>query len=80
MISCKEVVKTISSEDRKTWRRNIQVQLHLMICRHCGKYAKQLVLLKAGIQKIFSDNLNSSDKLKIKEVENRIIEKMKEKK
>lgn len=77
MLSCKEVVKTVSSEERTTWRRKLEVRLHLMMCRHCGKYAKQLELLKIGIQNLLSSKAKSADKSKIQNVENRVLEKLK---
>lgn len=77
MLSCKEVVKIVSSEDRPTWRRKLEIRLHLMMCHHCGKYAKQLEMMKAGFRKLFSSASKISDDKKIRELEDRVIEKAK---
>lgn len=77
MLSCKEVVKTVSSEERTTWRRKLEVRIHLMMCWHCGKYVKQLELLKIGIQNLLNSKVKSADKNKIQTVENRVLEKLK---
>jgi hypothetical protein len=48
MIRCKEVATLLSAgqvEDRSVWRRSA-VRLHLMMCRHCRRFARQLTLLK----------------------------------
>jgi hypothetical protein len=48
MIRCKEVA-TLLSTDRvasQSVSRRIAVRLHLMMCRHCRRFARQLALLK----------------------------------
>lgn len=76
MLSCKEVVKTVSSEERTTWRRKLEVRLHLMMCRHCGKYAKQLEILRLSFSKLFSAKSQNVDGKKVREIEDRVIDKV----
>jgi len=48
MLSCKEVSHLVSeSLDRKLpmWQR-IQVRLHLLMCRFCSRFRKQVLFLK----------------------------------
>lgn len=48
MIRCKEVATLLSTDQvgyQSVWRR-IAVRLHLMMCRHCRRFARQLTLLK----------------------------------
>jgi hypothetical protein len=73
MLNCKEVVKTVSSEGHPGWRRRLEVRLHLMICQHCGNYAKQLEVMKAGFKKIFSSNSRGVEESKIRELEERVL-------
>ncbi len=77
MLSCKEVVKKISSKEKATWRIQMQIRLHLFMCHHCGKYEKHLKILETSVKSFFvSENqkLKSED---VVELENKIIEKFK---
>ena len=76
MLSCKEIVKTLSSEDRSTWRKRLEVRVHLMMCQHCRKYAKHLEILKSGIKNLFSIKDKAADPNKITAIENEVIKKI----
>lgn len=77
MLSCKDVVKIISTEDRPTWRRRLSVRFHLLICHHCSRYARHLEILKTGFNSLFRSRLKSVDPKKIKEIEDRVVAKLK---
>ena len=76
MLTCKEIVKTLSSEDRRTWRRRLDVRVHLMMCQHCRKYAKHLEILKSGIKNLFSIKNKAADPDKITAIEDKVIKKI----
>ncbi len=44
MLSCKEVARIVASGelDEYTRGRRLALQLHLLTCRHCRQYARQL--------------------------------------
>ncbi len=44
MPTCKEVAKAIAQDELGTgpWRRGLALQLHLLMCRHCRRYAAQI--------------------------------------
>ena len=48
MLSCKEVSVLVSeSLDRKlAFRQRLAVRMHLLMCRFCSRYRKQLLFLK----------------------------------
>lgn len=77
MMSCKEIVKNISSDERPTWRRKVEIRLHLMMCHHCGKYAKHLELLKKGFKKLFVSKQTQDQTHEIAQLEERIVQKIK---
>lgn len=77
MLNCKEVVKVISSEERRSWRRKLEVRFHLFICSHCSRYAKQMEMLKSGFNNIMISKFKSISETKIKNLEDRVIEKIK---
>lgn len=48
MIRCKEVATLLSTDQvacQTVWRR-AAIRLHLMMCRHCSRFARQLTFLK----------------------------------
>jgi anti-sigma factor ChrR (cupin superfamily) len=77
MLNCKEAVKIISTEDRAHWRRKIRVRLHLLICHHCSKYAKQIEALRSGVRAIFESKKKQATDQKIKDLEQKIISNLK---
>lgn len=76
MLSCKEVVKIMSSEDASVWRRRFNVRFHLWICHHCRKYARHIEILKSEFKKLFSSQTDKVDDLKLREVEGKIIRRL----
>ncbi len=44
MMSCQQVTRKIASDDLAGagWRSRMAVRLHLLMCRHCRRYAAQL--------------------------------------
>ena len=77
MISCKEVVKTVSSEDRSSWRKNLRVRFHLMICRHCRKFAQQLEIMKSSFKKLFKSKTAQVSEETIRKLEDDAIRRLK---
>lgn len=54
MLTCKEVTKLVSQshERRLSWREQLGVRLHLMVCKTCPIFADQLVVLHRACQRI----------------------------
>ncbi len=73
MMNCKEVVKTISSEERPSWRRRLEIRFHLMICHHCRKYAEQLDHLRASMKKVFRVGSFGEKSEEVKQLEEKIL-------
>lgn len=57
MLTCKEVMTMISSDglERSTWRERMSLRLHLMMCRHCSRYAAQLRAIAREAKRVYSD-------------------------
>jgi hypothetical protein len=57
MLTCKEVTTMISSDAlaRRTWRQRMGVKLHLMMCRHCSRYAAQLRAIAAEARRLYAE-------------------------
>ena len=52
MLSCKDVTRLISeSMDRSLpLRKRIGVRLHLLICKFCARYERQLLLIRKTVR------------------------------
>jgi len=50
MLSCKEVSLLLSKacDQRLAWRERLAVRLHLLYCRGCAQFGKQLQFLRAA--------------------------------
>lgn len=55
MLSCKEVAHAVSIEDVTLvgWRQRLTVRFHLMMCRHCRRYADQIEALGDAARNVF---------------------------
>ena len=73
MISCREVTRTISSGELEAaaWPRRLRVQLHLLMCRHCRRYTRQLKKLGAAARDLWGGD--SVDGQTLEEFETRIL-------
>lgn len=58
MMSCQEVTKTIASDQLvgAGWRKRLAVQLHLLMCRHCRRYATQLAAIGTAARELFRED------------------------
>jgi len=54
MLSCKDVTRLISeSMDRSLpLRKRIGVQVHLLICKFCSRYERQLILIRETVRRL----------------------------
>ena len=53
MLSCKEVSVLLSqSQDRQIgFREQLALKLHLMLCRGCTNFGKQLVFIRTAVRR-----------------------------
>lgn len=76
MLSCKEIVKALNSEEQLSFVKRMEVRLHLMMCDNCSAYSKHLALLKKGMRKLFS-KMTQTKPEQIKNLEDNILKKLK---
>jgi anti-sigma factor ChrR (cupin superfamily) len=57
MLTCREVSTAVASGDlaRLSWRGRLGVRLHLLMCRHCRRYAAQLAAIGNVVRRIYGD-------------------------
>ncbi len=69
MLSCKEVARIVASDllDDLAWGRRLALRLHLLMCRHCRRYAQQLRAIAAaarGLWREESEDPSTLERLK----------------
>lgn len=65
MLNCKEVTTAIASESFSTlaWHKRLSPRMHLVMCRHCRRYAAQLRSIAKGARQLFEAERQSTDAL-----------------
>ena len=55
MPTCQQVAREIASDELATasWRRRSAVRIHLLLCRHCRRYARQMRAIGSAVQSLF---------------------------
>ena len=55
MLNCKETAHAVSTEDVVPvgWRQRLAVRFHLMMCRHCRRYAQQMQAMGNAARDVF---------------------------
>ncbi len=61
MLSCKEVSLLLSRacDERLPWRVRLAVRLHLLYCRGCRQFGKQLQVLRSAAHR-FADHIDTT--------------------
>ena len=69
MPACDDVSRAIATDELEAagWRRRFSIKLHLQMCRHCRRYARQLKVIGTATRRMFAQDLldpNSRDRLR----------------
>ncbi len=53
MLRCREVARILASDQLRdaSWIRRLSMRIHLAMCRHCGRYGKQLDLIGTEVRR-----------------------------
>lgn len=82
MLPCKEIVRILSSQEEPSkqlsWSRRAELRLHLMMCKHCSRYATHLDMMRAGFKKLFAKTTEVS-RAQVMHLENEVIDNLKRK-
>ncbi len=77
MISCKEVADVLSTEKDLTFRKKIELQTHLFMCKHCSAYYTQLNSIKKQLVKVYK-TITKFDSDTVKNLEKKVIDSLKQ--
>ncbi len=55
MLTCKEVSRSIAADELASagWRKRWSIKLHLMMCRYCRRYSRQIEAIGAAARRIY---------------------------
>jgi hypothetical protein len=58
MLTCRDVAARASdaADDRLGWRERLAFWLHLLVCRACRQYVRQLALTRAALRALGRSN------------------------
>lgn len=76
MLSCKEIVKIINSEEKIPLFQRAELKMHLMMCKHCAAYSKHLQALRTGFKTLFS-KLTRTEPKTVKDLEEKVLDQLK---
>ena len=74
MLKCRELTRMIASDElpEARWPVRIGGWLHLLMCRHCRRYATQIRTLAAGARRSWGPE--AEDSARLDQLERRILE------
>ncbi len=54
MLNCREITERASDfiDARLPWRERMEVRLHLVMCRFCREYMRQMTLVVGALQRL----------------------------
>jgi len=69
MLTCREVTRTIATDELASagWRQRLSIRFHLLMCRHCRRYASQIKNIGVAVRGIFDEqtsDLSSREQLR----------------
>ncbi len=74
MLNCRELTRMIASDElaEARWSLRMGGWLHLLMCRHCRRYATQIRTLAAGARRSWGPE--TEDSLRLDQLERTILE------
>ena len=77
MLKCKDVSQILSRDVDVTFIRRLEIHFHLLICKHCRKFSKQIQILKISAKKFMSTKSIEINPTTITKIEDQMIDKIK---
>ena len=56
MLRCSELARRVASDEfsNASWMRKLSLRMHLAMCHHCRRYARQIDLLGAQARRLWT--------------------------
>ncbi len=77
MITCKEATFLISKkqQDKLNWFERLQLNLHLMMCKYCRRFAEQVSFITKAIASLKKKVMNQSAGVSLSDEKKQLIKK-----
>ena len=77
MLTCKDAAKAIGQDKWRTasWWRRLALRVHLLMCRHCRRYAAQIRAIGTAARSLFREQ--SEDPKALERLQERILSRRK---
>lgn len=64
MLRCKEVTRLHASDEIRSasWKTRIGVRMHLVFCRHCRRYVRELARIGDAVRSLVHDVADAPDR------------------
>ncbi|MEK6704986.1 MAG: hypothetical protein AABZ06_04295 [Bdellovibrionota bacterium] len=79
MLPCKEIVRLISSGEYLPLIKKAELRMHLMMCKHCSRYSKHLLMLSDAFRKLFAAK-TKMDQTQVESLKKQVLEEIDRKK
>ena len=78
MLNCRELTRMLASDElvEAGWSQRLRGRVHLLMCRHCRRYAAQLRALGAGARR--SWGAEAEDVERLEQLQSRILQRLPE--
>lgn len=77
MYSCREATRLMAEEAELNWFGTAKLKMHVFICPMCQKFQQQMIQLKLQIRKNLTKENTEDEKLRMKNLEDNIVSKIK---
>ncbi len=74
MLRCREITTLVANgelDEAGPWLK-MKIRMHLALCRHCGRYARQIQVIGAGARQRFQGSPPPEEKLE--QLQRRILD------
>lgn len=76
MMNCKDVMTKLSSDEKLSFMKKMDLKFHLLMCRGCSRFKEQLALIKDNVENLVTQDLQLQE-IRIKDIEKRVLSKLK---
>ncbi|NOT78798.1 MAG: hypothetical protein HOP07_07315 [Bacteriovoracaceae bacterium] len=79
MLKCNEIVELIASDKSLTFLGKMELKMHLLMCKHCNNYSKQIEIINNQYKKSI-EKVTNTDEVHVQDLEDKVLESVKNKK
>lgn len=76
MMNCKDVMTKLSTDENLSFMQKMDLKFHLLMCRGCTRFMKQLSLMKDSVENIITSDMKLQES-RVKEIERKVVESLK---